>query len=292
MQNIIDISHYQTVTDWAKVKASVDAIILKATQGHALSSKSYLFTDSKFHEYAKACIRNQIPFGAYHFFTGATLADAVKEADYFAEVLAPYRSKIMYAVCDAENYNNKWLSGLSRAQLSANINAFCRRMEEHGYAVAHYTNTDHIRNYINLNSIPYPVWQAQYGNTRPTDARGGLLAWQYTDKGKVNGIKENTDKNHGYIPAAEFAVMRLGALDVIDNPLYWRGKYKDLQYLDLLITNAAARIKKAGKPCATLDEALTRLQSAGVVNTPAYWKANAEKVTFLPNLIMKIGGAL
>ncbi len=292
MQNIIDISHYQTVTDWNKVKSSVDAVILKGTQGHALSSDSYLFTDKKFHEYAKACIQYNIPFGAYHFYTGTTMADAVIEADYFAKVLEPYKSRLMYAVCDAENYDNKWLLGLGRYQLSANINAFCRRMEEHGYIAVHYTNTDHIRNFIDLNSIHYPVWQAQYGNVRPTDARSNLIAWQYTEEGRVNGIKEKTDKNHGYISTAEFAIIKLGAINVIDSPNFWRSKYKDLKYLDLLFTKAAARIKKPGKVCSTLDEALTRLQTAGIVDTPDYWRNNANKFPNLTELIKKFGGAV
>lgn len=292
MQEIIDISHYQTVTDWKKLKADVDAIILKASQGHALKSNDYLFPDKTFHKYAQACVSHGIPFGAYHFFTGRTMADAVKEADYFAEVLAPYKSKIMYAVCDAENYNNKWLLGLTRAELSANISAFCRRMEEHGYIAAHYTNTDHIQSFINVNAIPYPVWQAQYGKTKPTDARGNLIAWQYTDKGKINGIREYTDRNHGYIPAPEFAIIKLGALDVLDSPKYWREGYKDLQYLDLLFVKSAARIKKAGKPCETLDVALIRMQSAGVIDTPAYWRENAVKKQYLPDLIRKLGGSV
>ena len=292
MQKIIDISHYQTVTDWTKVKNSVHAIILKATQGHGLTSTSYLFTDSKFHEYAKACIRHNIPFGAYHFFTGRTEKDAIEEADYFAKVLAPYKDRIMYAVCDAENYNNKWLLGLTKNQLSANITAFCRRMEKHGYYAAHYTTTDHIRSYIDIKRIPYPVWQAQYSNSRPQDAGDNLIAWQYTDKGKVSGIRENVDMNLGYIDKTAFAIMKLCAVNVIDTPAYWREHCRDVQYLDLFLYRAANKIKKAGTPCKTLDEALDKLTKAGLLNTPDHWRKKAPAVKYLTELFKKIGGSL
>ena len=293
MQKIIDISHYQTVTSWSAVKSSVDAVIIKATQGHALSSNSYLFTDSKFHEYAKACVKNLIPFGAYHFFTGNTMANAVKEADHFAKQLEPYKDKLIYAVCDAENYNNKWLLGLSREQLTANINAFCRRMEQHGYVAAHYTNTDHIQNYINLKSIDYPLWQSHYGsNSKPTHGGNKLIAWQYTDEGRVNGIRENVDLNHGYIDDAEFAIMQLGARGLMNTPLYWRQNYTKLRYLDKLLISCAARIKKAGKPTATTEAAITSLHQAGIIDTPEYWRNNAAAITHLPELLRNLGGAV
>ena len=292
MQKIIDISHYQTVTSWVAVKSSVDAVIIKATQGHALSSNSYLFTDSKFHEYAKACVKNLIPFGAYHFFTGDTMANAVKEADHFAKQLKPYKNLIIYAVCDAENYNNKWLLGLSREQLTVNINAFCRRMEQHGYVAAHYTNTDHIQSYIDLDAIDYPLWQAHYGGSKPTQGGNKLIAWQYTDKGRVNGICENVDMNHGYIADAEFAIMQLGARGLMNTPLYWRQNYTKLKYLDKLFVSCAARIKKAGKPTATTEAAITSLQRAGIIDTPEYWRNNAAAITHLPELLRNLGGAV
>lgn len=293
MQRIIDISHYQTVKDWGKIAQNVDAVILKATQGHGLSSSSYLFTDSKFHEFAKAAIAHNIPLGVYHFFTGSTAAKAINEADYFYDVIAPYRDKLMFAVCDAENYNNKWLLGLSRQQLTANINTFCSRMEAHGIPAVHYTNVDHINSYIDIKGIPYPCWCASYGRKKPTGAGDKLVMWQYSDKGKVSGILNNVDMNHGYFGEVEFAIYRLQAAGVINTPRYWVDNYDKLQYLDVLLTRCAARIKSAsGKSCGTLSEALQRLQAAGIVDTPAYWQTNAAKMMHLPALLMKLGGAV
>lgn len=301
MQKIIDISHYQEVTSWAQIAKNVDAVILKATQGRGLTSNAYLFTDSKFHEFAKAAIANRIPLGAYHFFTGSTEADAVKEADYFCEVLAPYRDKLMFAVCDAENYGNRWLLGLSRSQFTANINAFCARVESHGITAVNYTNVDHINSYINARDIPYPCWCASYGSRKPTVPGGNLIAWQYTSEGRVPGISNNVDMNHGYFSDAVFAIYRLQAAGVINTPKYWYEHHSDVRYLDEFLIKAADKVKgirdaedvvpyKVGT--LSFEAALGRLEAAGVVNTPEYWRANADKVKYLPELICKLGGAV
>lgn len=202
---IIDISHYQNVTDWNKVKQAVDMVVIKATQGHALKSDSYLFTDRAFHDYIKAAIAVGIPIGVYHFFTGSTLAEAAAEAEYLLKVIQPYKKHIKLVACDAENYGNKYLLGLSRNELSNYISAFCRRVEMEGYKLCHYTNTDHIRSYINLGSIPYPVWQADY-ITKTKPATPNLIAWQHTDKGRIPGIANYVDLNEGYIDIPAVAV--------------------------------------------------------------------------------------
>lgn len=205
MLKIIDISRWNTVVNWDKVKADgVDMVIVKATQGHSLSSKDYLFTDSKFHSHMKGAISAGIPVGVYHFFTGNTDADALKEANYFCSVINPYKDKIVFAACDAENYNNPWLNKLSRAELTTRINTFCNRVRQNGYAPIHYTNVDHIRNYINIDQIPFPAWVASYGQTKPVTGNQRMIMWQYTDKGRVAGISGYVDMNHGYFDIDEY----------------------------------------------------------------------------------------
>ncbi len=292
MQRIIDISHYQTVNDWCHVKRATDMVALKATQGHALSSDSYLFTDSAFHEYAKACIREGIPFGAYHFLTASTMKDAVKEADYFCSVLDNYRDKLAFAVCDAENYRNKYLLGLSRSELTAVIKAFCARVESQGHLAMHYTNVDHVSRFIDVRALPYKCWCASYGSRKPSIGVP-LAVWQYSDKGRIQGINENVDTNHGYFDDAEFAIFKLQAAGIINTPLYWIRHYGELSFLDLLLKRCAARIKAPGKAtCANVDDAISRLHTAGIIDTPLYWKQNAWKLEHLQELIVKLGSAM
>lgn len=205
MLKIIDISRWNTVTNWNRVKASgVDLVIIKATQGHALTSSHYLFTDSKFHSHIKGAIAAGIPVGVYHFLTSKTDAEAAKEANYFCQVIRPYGDKIAFAACDAENYGNEYLNGLSRTELTSRINTFCDFVKSCGYHAIHYTNVDHIQNYININQIPYPAWVASYGQKKPTVAGQKMIIWQYSDKGRVDGIAGNVDVNHGYFDLDDY----------------------------------------------------------------------------------------
>ena len=200
---IIDVSVHQGVIDWAKVKDSgVDMAIIKATQGHSIVRPSDMFTDSKFAYNIRGAIDNRIPVGVYHFFTGTTAADAKAEADYFCKVIAPYKDQIVFAFCDAENYNNKYLLGLTKDELTDRINQFCSRVKSYGYNVGHYTNIDHINRFINVKAIKYPVWVAKYGGTKPDVPN--MIMWQYTSIGRVNGINTSVDMNEGYFNLSDY----------------------------------------------------------------------------------------
>ena len=62
----IDISHYQEVFDWDRLKEHEPGFIfVKATEGTTIQ-------DSKYAEYYKAIRKLDIPVGSYHFFTYKT----------------------------------------------------------------------------------------------------------------------------------------------------------------------------------------------------------------------------
>lgn len=200
---IIDVSVHQGVIDWAKVKNSgVDMVIIKATQGHSIVQPTSAFTDSRFAYNIRGAIDNRIPVGVYHFYTGRTKEDAIAEADYFCKVIAPYKDKIVFAFCDAENYNNEYLLGLSREELTSRINQFCARVTSHGYRAGHYTNIDHINRFINIKAIKYPVWVAKYSSVKPDVPN--MLMWQYTSSGRVPGINTNVDMNEGFFDINDY----------------------------------------------------------------------------------------
>lgn len=204
----IDVSKWNGRIHFAGLKnAGVRFAFIKASQGHALTSDHYLFADSRFRENVEGFTGVGIPVGAYHFFTASDEADADREADFFLDVCRPLADHLtLYLACDAEVYGNRWLEGLGRAELSALIARFCRRVEAAGFAACHYTNTDHIKNRIDLAAIPFPVWQAHYPGggsvKKPADAGARLAVHQYTDRGQLIGVPGQFDLNFGYAPIA------------------------------------------------------------------------------------------
>ena len=64
----IDISHYQTVTDWDAVSDQVDFVIIKATEGAT-------WKDAKFNKYWQKSKQRKISRGANHFFSPNVAAE-------------------------------------------------------------------------------------------------------------------------------------------------------------------------------------------------------------------------
>ena len=202
----------------AAKKANIGFAIVKASQGHALYSKGYLFEDKRFAKNVLGFHKVGIPVGAYHFFTASNLQETYCEADFFIKTVEPYRDKItLYLACDAEIYGNPYINKLSKSELTNLINAFCKRVEAAGYHACHYTNTDHINNYIDLDAISFPVWHAHYiknGHTsRPTASGKKLAIHQYTDDGQISGVVGQFDMNFGYGPLARLIIQSRTTLE-------------------------------------------------------------------------------
>ena len=69
---------------------------------------------------------------------------------------------------------------------------YCDYFKNQGYQVGIYANKDWYTNYLDydkLKSKNYKIWLAHYGIEKPSLE---CDLWQYTDKGKVEGIYKNT----------------------------------------------------------------------------------------------------
>ncbi len=199
----IDVSKYNGMLDYGALRdAGVKFAFVKATQGHSLGTPDYLFRDSCFAENARGFASVGIPIGVYHFFTGSTIEDTADEAVFCVdEIKKAGIGELLYIVCDAENYSNQYLLGLSRRQLTQLVQIFAKIVEECGFKFCLYTNTDHLRNFISLEELgDYPVWQACYSATRqrPTEPGKLLAAHQYTCEGQIPGVEGRFDLNYGY----------------------------------------------------------------------------------------------
>lgn len=237
----IDISKYNGDLDFAAVKrAGVKFAMVKATQGHSLNGKHYLFEDPKFRRNIEGLSEVGIPIGAYHFLTASSRDECAKEAEYFLNIVSGFRGKItLYLAVDAERYNNPWLERLSRDELTDSIVQFCQIVERSGYTACHYTNSDHISNFVNIDKIEYPVWQAHYGKTvtKPLQCGDKLAIHQYTSSGILSCVPGKFDLNFGYAPLAKLIIhnecgLEQQTFDYID-------KYKSGDYI---LMNIASKI--------------------------------------------------
>lgn len=196
----IDVSTYQGSINWSAVKASgIDFAIVKATQGRAVSSSSYLFTDRQFANNVTGAHDVGLKVGVYHYLTAKTVKEAQREAQHFIDTIAPYKSRIeLWAAVDVEE--DKYLPRNKKA-LSAIVDAFCAYVEAEGYRPMVYTNPNYLT--WRLDKIPpHDLWLALWRDKeRKPTGYDTMKIWQYGAE-TVKGISGNVDSNYGYFEVA------------------------------------------------------------------------------------------
>ncbi len=191
----IDVSTYQGYPDWSKVRADgVEFAMVKASQGRAESSTSYLFADSKFVHNITGAPSAGVPCGVYHYLTAATAAECGREAEFFLRTIEPYREHIsLYAAVDVESV---YLKAVTKPDLTAIVIRFCDAVREAGFTPIVYTNPDWLQNRltgIGDNDLWLALWRSK--SNMPT-GYNRMKIWQWGAE-KVNGILGNVDANIG-----------------------------------------------------------------------------------------------
>jgi GH25 family lysozyme M1 (1,4-beta-N-acetylmuramidase) len=196
----IDVSTYQGSINWSAVKASgIDFAIVKATQGHAVNSNSYLFTDRHFANNVTGAHDVGLKVGVYHYLTAKTIKEAQTEAQHFIDTIAPYKPRIeLWAAVDVEE--DKYLPR-NKKLLSDIVEAFCAYVAAEGYRPMVYTNPNYLT--WRFDKIPpHDLWLALWRDkTRTPTGYDNMQIWQYGAE-TVKGINGNVDANYGYFDVA------------------------------------------------------------------------------------------
>ena len=151
--------------------------------------------DSKFeHNYNNAKAKG-LAVSGYHFSYAVSTAQAKKDAK---NLISKLKGKKLPIYWDLE-WDHQ--ASLGKRKVTDIAKAFVNTLKEAGYQAHIYSNTNWYRNYYypaELKQLGCKSWIAQYGkNTGSYDEKYkpnvGEKIWQYTSKGKVNGIKGNVD---------------------------------------------------------------------------------------------------
>ncbi len=188
----VDVSKYQGAIDWGKVKASgIDFAIIRLGYTGTITRKPTL--DGFFARNLTRSTKVGLNVGVYYYSTATSLKQARKEAEFVIKHLKG--KKLQYPVyIDTEDQKQ---AKLSKNALTAIVKEFCEILEEAGYYVAIYSNKSWFAEQLNDKSLAaYDKWIAQYN--KKCTYTGDYGMWQYTDRGKVNGIKGYVDLNKCY----------------------------------------------------------------------------------------------
>ena len=199
MKKIADISHYQGSINWTEARKELSLVIFRASVG--------MKQDQKYLGNASAC---GIPYGVYHYVKAGTAEEAEQEARFFVESANRAAGKPLFYIADIEY----------KAQTAATTEAVCvaflETLQKLGCAnIGLYINTRYpwAGTAIGMCDIMWiPHWGKNDGEVPAAQymPKHACDLWQYTSKGRVNGIKGNVDCNHGY-----FAQPQTGNTDLL-----------------------------------------------------------------------------
>ena len=186
----IDVSSWQGVVDYRKVKASgINFVIIRAGFGREVSQKDNCFEQN--YKNAKAA---GLDIGAYWYSYADSAEDAVREAKACMEVIKG--KKFEYPIFFDLEEQSQFAKGKNFCD--SVIKAFCGELEKNGYLAGLYCSTYYLNNYIsNAVAGKYALWVAQY-NYRCTYTANKYGIWQYSSEGRINGISGNVDMDYCY----------------------------------------------------------------------------------------------
>lgn len=183
-RKIIDVSVWNDEIDWEKVKPQIDGAILRCGYGSNFVKQD----DKQFKRNADECTRLGIPFGVYLYSYAKTVEQAESEAAHVLRLIKGY--KLSYPV-----YYDLEESGTEKGAAERAI-VFGDIIEAAGYWCGVYANLNWWNNYLK-GLERFTKWVAQWNN-ECTYKGAHLDMWQYTEKGRVKGIKGNVDMNECY----------------------------------------------------------------------------------------------
>lgn len=193
----IDVSKWQGDIDWDKVKkAGVEFVMIRA--GYRGSKTGALVEDPNFLVNIRGAKRAGLKVGVYFFTQAVNEVEAVEEASMVIALCDGYDLDYP-VVIDSEGAGGEGradsLDVETRTKVCA---AFCETIENAGYEAGVYASRSWYNANLEVNDLDdYRIWLAEY---RSTPLYGGYYdMWQYTSKGKIDGIEGNVDLNISYM---------------------------------------------------------------------------------------------
>lgn len=236
-KKIIDVSSYQGVISWKKVKSSgIDGAILKII-------RKDLSPDKQFENNWTGCSMAGVPVvGVYNYSYATSEAKAIYDAQRVVSILAGRKVKVWLDVED------KCQKGIGMTLINI-IRAYQKVIDGAGLEFGVYTGISFYNSYIKkyASIINCNFWIARYPSSlrknvlyMPSDSKKPAIkhimeGWQYTRNCIVPGVSGNVDMSVWYGNAASgqsvTGTMVYGGLDYtpVFDASYYSNRYKDLK---------------------------------------------------------------
>ena len=197
----IDVSTFQKEIDWKKVKDAGIEYAMIRLGGRGYGENGNIYKDSWADTNYEKATAQGIKVGVYFFSQAITVQEAVEEAEFVLQQIKDWQLDMPVAFdweCLADDYRTM----VADARLTTDCaKAFCDKIEEAGYDSMVYFNPNQSRTQMYLAElVDYGFWLAMYSDQMTYEYKVDM--WQYTNEGKVPGIKGKVDINL-YFPYEE-----------------------------------------------------------------------------------------
>lgn len=195
---IVDISYFNTITDWQQVKDNVDAVIIRLGY-RGYGSAGNIVCDKKYKAFRAACEKYKIPFSLYFFPASITDAEAEAEADFIISACKGM-TFVLPVFLDselAEASGKGRADRLTRAERTRLLKIIADKCQAAGIPMGIYASASWLSHQLDMTRLPYSVWCAQYASA--CTYKGDYMLWQYTSKASCPGISGKVDASrlHG-----------------------------------------------------------------------------------------------
>ena len=188
----IDISEFQKV-DYSKLKEQgIEFAIIRLGYGKNISQK-----DSMFETHFKGLKNVGIKVGAYLYSYAYVKQGAKLEAENTLEIIKgkQFDLPIFYDMEESKQ------ALLGKEVLTEMATEWCRIIKNAGYKAGVYANLNWFKNYLNPYEIKAEenyIWLALWNNDENPNVDFPVDFWQYSSKGKLDGIKGRVDLDKSY----------------------------------------------------------------------------------------------
>lgn len=191
----IDVSKHQGKIDWNKVALDGVEFAFIRVGNRGYGSSGRLVEDEFADDNMKGAAQAGIPFGVYFFSQAITEEEMLEEANFVIEKIKDYEVKLP-VVIDVERVTpaDGRMNALSVEKRTDLVELFCKTVEQAGYQPMIYHNMEAGVLMLDLNRLEqYDKWFASYSEELYYPY--AYKIWQYSPKGRVDGISTDVDLN-------------------------------------------------------------------------------------------------
>ena len=198
-KKVIDISQFNNVTNWEKVKAVGYPVIIRI--GYRGSKTGIITYDPKYKQYRAACEKYQIEHSFYFFPCSITRVEAEEQAQFIInEVKNTNLNMPVWLDSEVVQRDKSGRSDkLSKAKRTEMLSIICNKLLAAGIPCGIYASRSWLYNNLDMSKIAaaaeYNTWVAEYGVSK-NKYDGNQVLWQYTSGGNVDGIAGRVDLSY------------------------------------------------------------------------------------------------